>query len=80
VLLYWFGSNFGASLVMGFAFTLAIGVLVSMFSAIVVTKSLLRTAIGQSWTENPALFGIELHDRPVSQRQSTVPGVAGGRA
>jgi preprotein translocase subunit SecD len=79
-LLYWFGSNFGASLVMGFAFTLAIGVLVSMFSAIVVTKSLLRTAVGQAWTENPALFGIELHDRPAAQRQSPLPGVAGGRA
>ena len=78
-LLYWFGSNFGASLVMGFAFTLAIGVVVSMFSAIVVTRSLLRTAIGASWTENPRLFGIELHDRPEPQR-TTVPGVAGGRA
>jgi preprotein translocase subunit SecD len=79
-LLYWFGSNFGASLVMGFAFTLAIGVVVSMFSAIVVTRSLLRTVIGQSWTENPALFGIELHDQPLTRETTSRPTTAGGRA
>lgn len=41
-ILFWFGSQFGASVVMGFALTLAIGVLVSMFTAIVVTRTLLR--------------------------------------
>ncbi|MFN8482742.1 MAG: protein translocase subunit SecD [Anaerolineae bacterium] len=40
--LFWFGSQFGASIVKGFALTLAIGVLVSMFTAIVVTRSFLR--------------------------------------
>jgi preprotein translocase subunit SecD len=34
--------TFGTTIVKGFAFTLAIGVIVSMFSAIVVTKSFLR--------------------------------------
>lgn len=41
-ILFWFGSFFGASVVKGFAMTLAIGVLVSMFTAIVVTRSFLR--------------------------------------
>lgn len=36
---------FGTSLIKGFALTLAIGVLVSMFSAIVVTRTILRTII-----------------------------------
>ena len=45
-ILYWFGDQFGASLVKGFAFTLAIGVLVSMFSAILVTRTFLRLTIG----------------------------------
>ncbi|MFN8471914.1 MAG: protein translocase subunit SecD [Anaerolineae bacterium] len=40
--LFWFGSQFGASIVKGFALTLAIGVLVSMFTAIVVTRTFLR--------------------------------------
>jgi preprotein translocase subunit SecD len=57
-ILYWFGSNFGASIVMGFALTLAIGVVVSMFSAIVVTRSLLRAVVGRRAMLNPALFGM----------------------
>jgi preprotein translocase subunit SecD len=57
-ILYWFGSNFGASIVMGFALTLAIGVLVSMFSAIVVTRSILRAVIGRRASLNPELFGL----------------------
>lgn len=62
-LLYWFGSNFGASLVMGFALTLGIGVVVSMFSAIFVTRGLLRAIIGAGWVHNPVLFGMELPRR-----------------
>ncbi|MCW5882550.1 MAG: protein translocase subunit SecD [Anaerolineae bacterium] len=42
VILFWFGSQFGASVVKGFAVTLSLGVLVSMFTAIVVTRTLLR--------------------------------------
>jgi preprotein translocase subunit SecD len=62
VLLYWFGSNFGASLIMGFALTLGLGVLVSLFSAIFVTRSLLRATIGAAWTNNPTLFGMQIKD------------------
>jgi preprotein translocase subunit SecD len=42
VILFWFGSNFGASMVKGFAVTLFIGVIISMFTAITVTRTLLR--------------------------------------
>jgi preprotein translocase subunit SecD len=45
-ILFWFGDQFGASLVKGFALTLAIGVLVSMFSAITITRTFLRLTIG----------------------------------
>jgi protein-export membrane protein SecD len=41
-ILYWFGSNFGASMVKGFAVTLFLGVLVSMFTAITVTRTVIR--------------------------------------
>jgi preprotein translocase subunit SecD len=41
-ILYWFGSNFGASMVKGFAITLFLGVLVSMFTAITVTRTVIR--------------------------------------
>jgi preprotein translocase subunit SecD len=57
-ILYWFGSNFGASIVMGFALTLALGVGTSMFSAIFVTRTFLRLVVGRRPVLNPALFGM----------------------
>lgn len=42
VILYWFGSNFGASVVKGFAITLFIGVVISMFTAVTVTRTFIR--------------------------------------
>ena len=41
-ILFWFGERLGASLVQGFALTLSIGVILSMFSALVITRRLLR--------------------------------------
>ena len=42
LILYWFGSNFGASIVKGFAITLALGVVINLFTAIVVTRTFVR--------------------------------------
>lgn len=41
VILFWFGSTFGATIVKGFALTLALGVVVSLFTAVFVTRTLL---------------------------------------
>jgi preprotein translocase subunit SecD len=41
-ILFWFGSSFGATIVKGFSLTLALGVIISLFTAILVTRSLLR--------------------------------------
>ena len=41
-ILFWFADQLGASIVQGFAVTLAIGVMVSMFTAITVSRTLLR--------------------------------------
>jgi len=43
-ILWWAGTTFAASTVAGFATTLAIGVVLSLFSAVVVSKTLLRVA------------------------------------
>jgi preprotein translocase subunit SecD len=56
VILYWFGDQFGAALVKGFALTLAIGVLVSMFSAITVTRTFLKMVIGTPLAKSGFLF------------------------
>lgn len=51
---------FGTGLIRGFAITLAIGVLVSMFSAIFVTKTLLSFATRIEMFRKPALFGVKI--------------------
>ena len=43
-ILYWFADTLGATVVQGFAATLAIGVVLSMFSSIVISRTLLRIA------------------------------------
>lgn len=45
-ILFWFGSNFGASIVKGFALTLALGVGISLFTALFVTRTLLNAIVG----------------------------------
>ncbi len=70
--LYFFGQQFGATIIMGFALVLAIGVLVSLFSAIVVTRLFLELLLGQSWAHSARLFGMQL-------APSQVGGVAASR-
>ena len=41
-ILFWFGSTYGATIVKGFSLTLAIGIVISLFTAILVTRTLLR--------------------------------------
>ncbi len=58
-ILYWFGSTFGASIVKGFSLTLAIGVLVSLFTAITVTRTFLHIVLDSlRLGEHPRWFGI----------------------
>ncbi len=53
VILIWFGS----SLIKGFAITLLIGIVVSLFSAITVTRTLLRLVTGVRFARHPRWFG-----------------------
>lgn len=62
LILWIFGRNFGASSVEGFAITLAIGVMVSMFTAVLVTRTLVRLVLGGNakWlNEQPWLLGAQ---------------------
>lgn len=59
VVLFWFGNTFGASAVKGFAVTLVCGVLLSMFSAILVTRTFMRaflSGFGQKLLESRTLL------------------------
>ena len=57
VILYWFGGTFGAFLVKGFAVTLALGVLVSLFSAITVTRTFLTQMVNNGMMKGLTLYG-----------------------
>lgn len=59
LILYWFGNQFGASVVKGFALTLAIGVGISMFSAITVTRTFLKMILGTPLAKSHFLFNAE---------------------
>jgi len=58
-ILFWFGSAFGASIVKGFSLTLAIGVIVSLFTAISVTRTFLHLVLDNiEAAEHPRWFGV----------------------
>jgi preprotein translocase subunit SecD len=58
-ILFWFGNTFGATIVKGFSLTLAIGVVISLFSALYITRTLLALAL--EWlkpTDTERWFGL----------------------
>lgn len=58
-ILFWFGSTFGASIVKGFSLTLAIGVIVSMFTAIIATRTFLHLVLDNiEFAEHHSWFGV----------------------
>ncbi len=72
VILFWFGSNFGTSIVMGFALTLGLGVITSMFSAITVTRTFLRMLVSTGLATGSWLFGLERSARPAAASASAL--------
>ncbi|HNO30585.1 MAG TPA: protein translocase subunit SecD [Anaerolineales bacterium] len=59
LILFIFGNTFGASIVKGFSVTLALGVVVSLFTAILVTRTFLHTVLDNlKIGEHPSWFGL----------------------
>jgi preprotein translocase subunit SecD len=58
LVLFWFGGALGAFMVRGFAITLFIGVALSMFTAIVVTRTFLRLIVGRRVALRPSAYGV----------------------
>jgi len=61
LILFWLGGELGALMVRGFAVTLFIGVALSMFTAITVTRTFLRLIIGSRAVSNLAAYGVPVH-------------------
>ena len=75
-ILFWFSDRLGETIVQSFAATLAIGVLISMFSAIVVSRTLLRVVASSKLSKNLHLFvpfggsnlpQLQTHDNPTKR-------------
>ena len=59
IVLFWLGGSLGALMVRGFAITLFIGVALSMFTAIIVTRTFLRLATATRLITNEAAYGVK---------------------
>ena len=53
-----FMTSSATPIIRGFAVTLGLGVLISLFTAVVITRTLLRLTIRQSWGRNPSWYGL----------------------
>lgn len=69
-ILMWFGTG----PVQSFAFVLFIGVVISMFTAITVTRTILYLLVNWSWAQKPSLFGLETSWFAAHGRQLNVVG------
>lgn len=59
LILFVFGNTFGASMVKGFSVTLALGVGISLFTAIIVTRTFLHTVLDKIQSaDHPRWFGL----------------------
>jgi protein-export membrane protein SecD len=61
IILYFFGNAFGASAVQGFAVTLALGLIVNLFTAVIATRTFLHTlvlVVGDQLRAHPRLLGV----------------------
>ena len=59
-ILYWFGRYVGASIIQGFALTLFLGVVVSMFTAVTVSRTLLRLMVDTGVAKHPSWYGTSV--------------------
>ncbi len=59
-ILYWFGRYVGASIIQGFALTLFIGVAVSMFTAVTVSRTFLRLMVDAGIARHPRWYGTDV--------------------
>ena len=71
-ILYWFGSNFGVSIIRGFAITLGLGVLLSLFTSVFVTRTFLRLVVRSPRFRNPWLYAVEAPTQPGGSAQTRI--------
>jgi preprotein translocase subunit SecD len=68
VILYWFGSNFGVSIIQGFAIALGIGIVISLFTSVVITRNFLRLVVASGAFRDPWWYAVESPEKPAEPR------------
>jgi preprotein translocase subunit SecD len=71
-ILYWFGSNFGVSIIRGFAITLGLGVMLSLFTAVVVTRTFLRLLVRSGAFRSRWWYAVEEPTQPGGTAQARI--------
>jgi preprotein translocase subunit SecD len=71
---------FGSPTIRGFALVLIIGILVSMFTAITVTRTMLRYIVPKEWARKPRLYGLSEEEFVGARGRVVVRGEARSRA
>ena len=66
VVLFIFGNSFGVSIIKGFALTLGLGILISLFTAVVMTRTFLRLAAPLFREDRGWLYGIDRRIPPTA--------------
>lgn len=64
--LFIFGNSFGVSIIKGFALTLGLGILISLFTAVVVTRTFLRLAAPLFREDRGWIYGIDRRIPPTA--------------
>ncbi len=59
IVLFMFGNSFGVSLIKGFALTLGLGIMVSLFTAVIVTRTFMRVVLPLFSDEHAWWFGVD---------------------
>ena len=74
LVLFWFGDRFSTSVMQGFALTLAIGVLLSMFTAFFASRLLLRLVAASKVGDSLGLFVPVRDQGQLDQQDGSVTG------
>ncbi|MDQ3871895.1 MAG: protein translocase subunit SecD [Chloroflexota bacterium] len=70
---------FGSSVIKGFALVFAIGVLASMFTAITLSRAMLRWVVRQPWARRAQLYGVQEDEFTVTAPRRVRSREAGAR-
>jgi preprotein translocase subunit SecD len=61
-----YATSSATPIIRGFAITLGLGVIISMFTAVIVTRTFLRMLIRQSWARNANWYGVNVPEEAKS--------------